>query len=785
MKKGIDAKASKTKSNSSNLGSQASPTTSKPSSLSKGGVKSSTTLKADAQDASTPVAPKKAVDYSEALDLPEPTVEQVEDEIAKLLQQELDEKSKPSVDLTLDLILECHAVSEATVLRAAPAELRVSFFSCLTHLRLDRLRLASLPADALASLPAVTHVYLQHNRLVGTGPLAALSSLKFLTVAYNQLQQVEGLSGLHNLLFLDVTYNQLNGLQHPQLPASLRFLKIEGNPFLEGRELQERERLLAKMPHLHDLDGPVDEEPDSPRADLTNGKAATLGTSGQALGSEDEDVEDMGVGPLQTEEGAAGSWWTSETALGMLEDTERSCMRSSVAAVRSSVRASVERASSAKAVRPSSATSAATASSISRGGSGTQPAARAASPARAPSPGAQLSGRQPLPRSGSAKHETPLVTAAFKDAASAGSPSSSSGGAPGVPPLGRSGSGGADAAKLSRPPSGGSSLRPASGGGGSSSSPAGLRSQALPGAGSGQSFEQQVEADLLGLQQRLRAMLEPGFMMAGMRSTTPSGSSAPVPAEQLVGKQVAALHAELDRMLGAAAARVRKQRQVDESISETIRSLRTSGGALGDLKKRMAQQLKTAPEAGGEATAALRASLILSAHGAGAGGSAARASVTGDASSQQLDAMQLLRSSLSKLRDIKGDGRGPGSSRPTSARGAGAGAGELRPPPSKSLFNNLDSASVAEAPGEEGRWEEIPSADRPSSRPSSGNAAGSSAPRQGSGGGSRLGTRSTGPGEGEESLGYEDEADVDESVDVSGLLGGAFKSSLPPNPFAR
>lgn len=63
----------------------------------------------------------------------------------------------------------------------------------LTHLRLDRQRLAALDAAVLSKLPAVTHLFLQHNRIVDMSPLSAVPQLKFLAASHNRICRV----GLH------------------------------------------------------------------------------------------------------------------------------------------------------------------------------------------------------------------------------------------------------------------------------------------------------------------------------------------------------------------------------------------------------------------------------------------------------------------------------------------------------------------------------------------------------------------------------------------------------------
>lgn len=65
------------------------------------------------------------------------------------------------------------------------------FVRQLTHVRLDRLRLAALPAEVLRQLPAATHLYAQHNRLDSTASAAAaLPRLRFLALGHNRIEKV-------------------------------------------------------------------------------------------------------------------------------------------------------------------------------------------------------------------------------------------------------------------------------------------------------------------------------------------------------------------------------------------------------------------------------------------------------------------------------------------------------------------------------------------------------------------------------------------------------------------
>ena len=126
-----------------------------------------------------------------------------------------------------------------------------------THLRLDRERVESIGEEVADLLPATTHLYLQHNRLRQPGGVLGLGALRFLTLAYNALEDLQGFSVLRHLLFLDVSHNRIRTCGPGDLPASLRFLKIEGNPCSAepARAVALRVALVAGLEDLEEIDG--------------------------------------------------------------------------------------------------------------------------------------------------------------------------------------------------------------------------------------------------------------------------------------------------------------------------------------------------------------------------------------------------------------------------------------------------------------------------------------------------------------------------------------------------
>ena len=126
-----------------------------------------------------------------------------------------------------------------------------------THVRLDRERIESLGEEFAGFLPATTHLYLQHNRLRRPGGVLGLGALRFLTLAHNALEDLQGFSALSRLLFLDVSHNRIRTCGPGDLPAPLRFLKIEGNPCSAepARAAALRVALVSGREDLEEIDG--------------------------------------------------------------------------------------------------------------------------------------------------------------------------------------------------------------------------------------------------------------------------------------------------------------------------------------------------------------------------------------------------------------------------------------------------------------------------------------------------------------------------------------------------
>lgn len=60
----------------------------------------------------------------------------------------------------------------------------------MTHLRLDRQRIAEVDPSALADLPKLTNIYLQHNRLAAVPVVSSVLALRFLVLSHNRISEV-------------------------------------------------------------------------------------------------------------------------------------------------------------------------------------------------------------------------------------------------------------------------------------------------------------------------------------------------------------------------------------------------------------------------------------------------------------------------------------------------------------------------------------------------------------------------------------------------------------------
>eukprot|EP00899_Mesostigma_viride_P010204 jgi/Mesvir1/19185/Mv11507-RA.1 len=166
------------------------------------------------------------------------------------LRLKLAEEAKPSQTLSVECIADRNLPEE--LLEGDDGVAILAALTRVTHVRLDRERISSL-GDALRFVPAVTNLYLQYNRLVRIGP-SLPTSLRFLTISHNQLTSLEGvLVTLPHLKFLDLSHNRIFTALAADLPPSLAFLRLEGNPCCDRHGYPES--LVVGLPGLLELDG--------------------------------------------------------------------------------------------------------------------------------------------------------------------------------------------------------------------------------------------------------------------------------------------------------------------------------------------------------------------------------------------------------------------------------------------------------------------------------------------------------------------------------------------------
>ncbi|KAJ4459931.1 hypothetical protein PAPYR_3996 [Paratrimastix pyriformis] len=95
-------------------------------------------------------------------------------------------------------------------------------------------------------------LYLHQNLIEKIENLEFQPHIKFLTLNNNRIRVIEGLSHLTELVFLDLSDNLIEENAPEELPKSLRYLNIAGNPF-SGRPTT-RGELIGALPHLRDID---------------------------------------------------------------------------------------------------------------------------------------------------------------------------------------------------------------------------------------------------------------------------------------------------------------------------------------------------------------------------------------------------------------------------------------------------------------------------------------------------------------------------------------------------
>ncbi|KAJ9529547.1 hypothetical protein QJQ45_013941 [Haematococcus lacustris] len=673
----------------------------------KGGVNSPVTqLVSDGVSIGPSAASLQAADLSEALDLPEPSPEDIEEDIRALVRAAA---SPPGVHLS-----EPHQLQH-TLAKCA----RAAYLASMTHLRLDRLHLASLDLSLASKLSRVTHLYLQHNQLTSMAAMAAFPQLRLCSLSSNHITSVEGVQQLQHLLALDLGDNAIEALEPAQLPLCLRILKLVGNPCVRDPSAarQLRASVQAHLQLLRDLDGDLDsgsasssdaEEPGSmhseeeapqgssrdhstslegrppaplpPPLSMAAPTAAAHTPLDSALPSHLQPAltqpprPDIGMAqpaPSLLFDGADSRLISS--ALDMLDGLERSCLlgAADASALRASTHlrsaaaaaawplsprstrpgsASSQRPSSAGLPRPPSSDSArpnsrgstpdASASTLAvpvkhEGGGGGRkaqgcgppapaaslPATRSSSPS-GPRPLSSLSSGRRTPGGGRllldpglgapAGHALAATTVEPEPAGGQGRERGltrlpSAGSRAGVPSPAVTGRASLPAALPQRP----STSDPVAPGAATAqhSVPAwpegvqGGRAGGVPRQPSPQ-LEQAIAADLALLQAQLETLVEPmaaaaaaAAVRASSRIGGSGGAAAAVTQSQRESRGTEA-HADLHRLMGAAAQRVAQQRLVDSQLSSSIQALRTRGDGVADLKHTLSLRTALAAPAG-------------------------------------------------------------------------------------------------------------------------------------------------------------------------------------------
>lgn len=121
----------------------------------------------------------------------------------------------------------------------------------VNKLHLDRLGIESL--DNLECYTNVTHAYLQYNQIQEmSDALTFLPNLTFLALFNNKICKMEHISTLEQLEYLDVANNNIQELIVTELPASIRFFNIDGNPCVDTEEKskQVRNMCIKYLPNL-------------------------------------------------------------------------------------------------------------------------------------------------------------------------------------------------------------------------------------------------------------------------------------------------------------------------------------------------------------------------------------------------------------------------------------------------------------------------------------------------------------------------------------------------------
>eukprot|EP00817_Percolomonadidae_sp_ATCC50343_P001717 CAMPEP_0117422288 /NCGR_PEP_ID=MMETSP0758-20121206/3163_1 /TAXON_ID=63605 /ORGANISM="Percolomonas cosmopolitus, Strain AE-1 (ATCC 50343)" /LENGTH=274 /DNA_ID=CAMNT_0005204829 /DNA_START=318 /DNA_END=1142 /DNA_ORIENTATION=+ len=101
----------------------------------------------------------------------------------------------------------------------------------------------------------MTHLYLQHNCLKSiTDDFSFFYTIEFLALQHNQIEELpEHLKTLSHLAFLDLSHNKIENLTVQNLPTTLEYLNLEGNPCMTKQDSL-IDDIIKHCPQLIQLD---------------------------------------------------------------------------------------------------------------------------------------------------------------------------------------------------------------------------------------------------------------------------------------------------------------------------------------------------------------------------------------------------------------------------------------------------------------------------------------------------------------------------------------------------
>ena len=190
----------------------------------------------------------------------------------------------------------------------------------LKELRLDRYGIKVI--ENLDVLTQLKSLYLQHNSIEVLEGLDFLPHLSFLCLAHNRIKKIEEINHLPHLILLDLRHNCIEAVDVEELPKSLSFLYLEGNPVVHA-DPSLRQKLIHALPTLRHIDDVA----------ITDEEWEEFGPSDdeEEPDESDEDEDDLAGEPTIIMSGAQDSKAAAEQAVErsrrrqkqMMEDIKR------------------------------------------------------------------------------------------------------------------------------------------------------------------------------------------------------------------------------------------------------------------------------------------------------------------------------------------------------------------------------------------------------------------------------------------------------------------------------